>query len=167
MTMNSVKIMAAICLLSGNVFAEEIPIEGNIGSKCVISADTNGVYGNPNAYTLSTAPADGGVLPIVRFDVSIADSYKAQLTHPSAFSASPTLNDVPTFSGATEVSAMGDAAMAGYEAAKVEFGNTTEFDLTEAGSVWFKTTSSITNGGNKAFPAGTYRAVVTAECIAK
>jgi len=165
--MKSGEIMAVMCLLSGLTMAEEVLIEGNINAKCVITTDTAGTYGNPNAYTLSTTPADGGVLPIVRYDVSIADSYKAQITHPSSFSTSPTLNDVPTFTGTTEVSAVGDAGMAGYEAAKVEFGNTTEFDLTVAGSTWFKTSSSVTNGGSKAFPAGTYRAVVTAECIAK
>ena len=165
--MNTVKIMTTLCLLSGLAHAAEIPIEGNINAKCVITTDTAGTYGNPNAYTLSTVPADGGVLPIVRYDVSIANSYKAQISHPTSFSTSPTLNDNPVFSGTTEVSAVGDAGMAGYEAAKVEFGNTTEFDLTVAGSTWFKTTSSVVNGGNKAFPAGTYRAVVTAECIAK
>ena len=165
--MKSGKIMAVMCLLSGLTMAEEVLIEGNINAKCVITTDTVGAYGNPNAYTLSTTPADGGVLPIVRYDVSIANSYKAQITHPSSFSTSPTLNDVPTFTGTTEVSAVGDAGMAGYEAAKVEFGNTTEFDLTVAGSTWFKTSSSVTNGGSKAFPAGTYRAIVTAECIAK
>ena len=57
--------------------------------------------------------------------------------------------------------------MSGYEAAKTTFNNTTQYDLTVAGSTWFKTSSTAVNGGNKAFPGGEYRAVVEAECIAK
>ena len=149
------------------VCAAEVPIEGTVQSRCVIETDTPGVYGNPNAYTLTTSPTDGGVLPIVRFDVTLADAYKAKITHPTDFSASPTLNDTQTWTGSTEVSSMSDAGMSGYEAAKVEYGSTTEFDLTVAGSTWFKTSSTATNGGDKAFPGGTYRAIVEAECIAK
>lgn len=149
------------------VYAAEVPIEGTVQSRCVIETDTPGVYGNPNAYTLTTSPTDGGVLPIVRFDVTLADAYKAKITHPTDFSASPTLNDTQTWTGSTEVSSMSDAGMSGYEAAKVEYGSTTEFDLTVAGSTWFKTSSTATNGGDKAFPGGTYRAIVEAECIAK
>ena len=165
--MNSVKIMTALCLLSGVAMAEDVPITGTVQSRCQIQTDTAGVYGNPNAYTLSTAPADGGVLPIVRYDVSLADAYKAKITHPDSFSSSPSLNDTPTFSGETEVSSVGDAGMSGYEAAKVTYQNSTEYDLTVAGSTWFKTSSSVTNGGNKAFPSGTYRSIVQAECIAQ
>ena len=165
--MNSVKIVAAMCLLSGATMAADVPIEGTVQSRCIIQTDIPGVYGNPNAYTLSTAPADGGVLPIVRYDVSLADAYTAKITHPSSFSSSPSLNDTPTFTGETEVSAVGDAGMAGYEAAKVTYDSTTEYDLTVAGSTWFKTSSTVTNGGSKAFPGGTYRAVVVAECIAQ
>ena len=149
------------------VYAAEVPIEGTVQSRCVIETHTPGVYGNPNAYTLTTSPTDGGVLPIVRFDVTLADAYKAKITHPTDFSASPPLNDTQTWTGSTEVSSMSDAGMSGYEAAKVEYGSTTEFDLTVAGSTWFKTSSSATNGGDKAFPGGTYRAIVEAECIAK
>ena len=65
MTMNSVKIMTALCLLSGVTVAEDVPITGTVQSRCIIQTDVAGTYGNPNAYTLSTAPADGGVLPIV------------------------------------------------------------------------------------------------------
>ena len=165
--MNSVKIVAAMCLISGTTLAEDVPITGTVQSRCIIQTDTAGVYGNPNAYTLSTAPADGGVLPIVRYDVSLANAYKAKITHPDSFSSSPSLNDTPTFTGSTEVSAVGDAAMSGYEAAKVTYANSTEYDLTETGSTWFKTSSEVVNGGNKAFPGGTYRALVQAECIAQ
>ena len=165
--MNSVKIMTALCLLSGSAMAADIPITGTVQSRCQIQTDTAGVYGNPNAYTLSTAPTDGGVLPIVRYDVSLADAYYARISHPTSFSSSPTLNDTPTFTGSTEVSAVGDAAMSGYEAAKTTFNNTTQYDLTATGSTWFKTSSTVTNGGDRAFTSGNYRAVVVAECIAK
>jgi hypothetical protein len=165
---NSMKYLIGLLLLAPlSVMALEVPIEGTVQSRCVIETDTPGVYGNPNAYTLTTSPTDGGVVPIVRFDVTLADAYKAKITHPTSFSASPTLNDTQTWTGSTEVSSMSDAGMSGYEAAKVEYGSSTEFDLTVAGSTWFKTSSSATNGGDKAFPGGTYRAVVEAECIAK
>lgn len=165
--MNSVKILTAMCLLSGVSLAEDVPITGTVQSRCQIQTDTAGVYGNPNAYTLSTTPSDGGVVPVVRFDVSLADAYYARISHPTAFSSSPNLNDTPTFTGSTSVNAVGDAGMSGYEAAKTTFGNTTQYDLTVAGSTWFKTSSTVTNGGDKAFPSGNYRAVVEAECIAK
>jgi len=147
--------------------AVDVPIEGTVQSRCTIDTDTAGVYGNPNAYTLTTAAADGGVQPITRFDVTLADAYYARVSHPTAFSTSPTANATVTFTGSTEVSAVGDAGMSGYEAAKTTFGNSTQFDLTVAGSLWLKTTSVATNGGDKAFPGGTYRSVVVAECIAK
>jgi len=38
--------------------------------------------------------------------------------------------------------------------------------LTVAGSVWFKADSKAEYGYNKAFPAGTYRSIVTATCLA-
>lgn len=162
------KYLVGLLLLAPlSVMALDVPIEGTVQSRCVIETDTPGVYGNPNAYTLTTTPADGGVLPIVRFDVTLADAYKAKITHPTSFSTSPSLNDTPTWTGSTEVSSVGDAGMSGYEAAKVEYGNSTEYDLTVAGSTWFKTSSTATNGGDKAFPGGTYRAIVQAECIAK
>ena len=165
--MNSVKIVATMCLLSGSAYAVDVPITGEVQSRCTIDTDTAGVYGNPNAYTLTTAAADGGVMPITRFDVTLADAYYARVTHPDAFSTAPSNNATVTFTGSTEVSSMGDAGMSGYEAAKTTFGNSTQYDLTVAGSLWLKTTSVATNGGNKAFPGGSYRSVVVAECIAK
>jgi hypothetical protein len=156
-----------MCLLSGSAFAVDVPITGEVQSRCQIQTDTAGVYGNPNAYTLTTTPSDGGVVPIVRYDVTLADAYYARISHPTSFSSSPSLNDTPTFTGSTTVGAVGDAGMSGYEAAKTTFGNSTQYDLTEAGSTWFKTSSTATNGGSKAFPGGTYRAIVVAECIAK
>ena len=165
--MNSVKIMTAMCLLSGITVAEEVPITGTVESRCVIQTDVLGVYGNPNAYTLSTAPADGGVVPIVRYDVSLADAYKAKITYPTSFSQSPSLNDTPTFTGSVDVSSVGDAAMADYQTDSITYDETREYDLTATGSTWFKIESTATNGGNKAFTPGTYRSVVLAECIAQ
>ena len=60
----------SICALPA--FAD-VDITGNVEAKCVIQTTKNGVYGNPTASTLSTTPANGGVLPVIRFDVAIAD----------------------------------------------------------------------------------------------
>jgi len=165
--MNSVKIVATLCLLSGAAHAVDVPITGTVQSRCIIQTDIPGTYGNPNAYTLSTAPADGGVIPVVRYDVSLADAYKARITYPTSFSQSPSLNDTVTFTGTVDVQAVGDAAMADYQTDSVTYDETREYDLTATGSTWFKVTSTATNGGDKAFPGGTYRSVVQAECIAQ
>lgn len=161
------RILTALLLIAPAAHALDTQITGTVQSKCQIATDTAGVYGNPNGYTLTTSPNDGGVTPVVRFDVSQADAFYARIHHPTSFSDSPSLNDTPVFTGSTTVGAVGDAGMSGYEAAKTTFANTTQYDLTVAGSTWFKTTSVIVNGGQKAFPGGTYRAVVEAECIAK
>ena len=79
------------------------PITCTVEAKCVIQTTKDGVYGNPIASKLSTTPADGGVLPVIRFDVSIADSYTANITHPTSFSTSPTLNDTVAWTGSTSV----------------------------------------------------------------
>jgi hypothetical protein len=165
--MNSVKIMAAMCLISGGTVAAEVPITGEVQSRCTIQTDTAGIYGNPNAYTLSTDPADGGVLPIVRIDVSLADAYKAQITYPTEFSSSPSLNDVVTWTGSVDVSAVSDVSMADYQADSIAYNQTREYDLTATGSTWFKIESEAVNGGNKAFPSGTYRSVAQVLCIAQ
>lgn len=148
--------------------AENVPINGTVQSRCIIQTDVPGVYGNPNAYTLDTDPASGGVLAITRFDVTLADAYKAVITAPSEFSTSPNLPDVVTWTGETEVEAVSDATgMGTYETDKVEYNMTDEYVLTATGSTWFKTTSKAVMGGNKAFPGGDYTALVVAECIAK
>ena len=165
--MNSVKIVATLCLLSGAAHAVDVPITGTVQSRCIIQTDIPGTYGNPNAYTLSTAPADGGVLPVVRYDVTLADAYKAQITYPTSFSAAPSANDTVTFTGSVDVQAVSDVAMADYQTDSVTYDETREYDLTATGSTWFKISSTATNGGDKAFPGGTYRAVVQAECIAQ
>jgi hypothetical protein len=148
--------------------AEDVPINGTVQSRCVIQTDSAGVYGNPNAYTLTTTPADGGQPAIVRFDVTLAGAYYAEITAPTAFSSSPSLPDQVLWTGNTEVQAVSDSSgMGTYESSKIEFGMTDKYDLTAAGSTWFKTSSTATMGGNKAFPGGSYTAIVSAQCIAK
>ena len=148
--------------------AAEVPINGTVQSRCVITTDTAGVYGNPNAYTLTTDPSSGGQLPVVRFDVTLADAYYAEITAPTSFSSSPTLPDVVTWTGDTTVQTVSDATgMGQYEANKVELGMTDKYDLTATGSTWFKTSSTATMGGNRAFPGGNYTALVEARCIAQ
>jgi len=160
--------ISALSLITFTAQAENVPITGNVQSRCVISVDTPGVYGNPNAYTLTTASTDGGVQPIVRFDVTLADAYYAQITTPTSFSQSPSLNDTVTWTGSTEVSTVSDATnMASYETNKVTFGQSTQYDLTATGSTWFKSSSTATYGGNRAFPGGSYQANVEAVCIAQ
>lgn len=148
--------------------AEDVPINGTVQSRCVIQTDSAGVFGNPNAYTLTTAAADGGADAVVRFDVTLAGAYYAEITAPSSFSTSPNLPDTVTWTGDTEVKTVSDATgMGSYETNKVEQGMKDIYDLTATGSTWFKTSSVATMGGNKAFPGGDYTAIVVAECIAK
>lgn len=156
----------AAAIIGMNAAAEEVTITGTVASKCVITTDTVGIYGNPTPSELSTAPADGGVLPIVRYDVLQANFYKARITYPESFSESPVLTDVVTWTGDVTVAEVTDAGMSAYDTSKVEFNNVTEVDLTIAGSTWFKVESTADYGVSKAFPAGTYRAVVSADCIA-
>lgn len=161
-------IIIAMSLFTLSAQAVDVPISGTVQSRCVITTDTPGTYGNPNAYTLTTSSSDGGVQPIVRYDVTLADAYYAQITTPTSFDTSPSLNDTVSWTGSTEVSSVSDATnMAGYESAKTVSGQTTQFDLTATGSTWFKSTSVATNGGNKAFPGGNYSATVEAVCVAK
>lgn len=161
-------LVTALGLAVGSAMAADTPINGTVQSRCVITTDTAGVYGNPNAYTLTTTPADGGVLAVTRIDVTLADAYYAEITAPSSFSSSPSLPDVVTWTGDTEVQAVSDATgMGSYETNKVEYGMTDKYDLTATGSTWFKTSSTAAMGGSKAFPGGSYTAIVQAECIAK
>jgi hypothetical protein len=57
--------------------------------------------------------------------------------------------------------------MGSYETNKIEFGMTDEYNMSATGSTWFKTSSTATMGGNKAFPGGNYTALVNVQCIAK
>jgi len=159
-------LLAGLMLCAVSAQAEDLEVIGSVASKCVITPDTAGVYGNPTPQKLSSDPADGGVDPVVRFDAIQASYYKARITHPNSFSESPALSDTVTWTGDTATSQVSDSNMSGYDAAKVEYDNVTEFNLTVAGSTWFKTETDATYGYGKAFPAGTYRAVVVAECIA-
>lgn len=156
----------AAIMMATTVSAADTPISGTVESKCSIYTDVQGVYGNPNPYELSTAAADGGKQPIIRYDVASADYYTAKISYPTSFSSSPTLTDSVTWTGDVEVSSVSDTNMSGYEAAKVSTSNYVEFDLTVAGTTWFKVSSNATYGYNKSFPAGNYTAIAVAECIA-
>ena len=160
------KLVLTAAVLSGSAIAQELPITGNVESKCIVQTDTLGIYGNPTPSQLTTASTSGGVTPIVRFDVIQASFYKARITTPNSFSESPALSDVVTWTGDVAVGEVSDATMSAYSTSKVEYENTTEIDLTVAGSTWFNITSTADYGYDTALPAGTYRAVVSAECIA-
>jgi len=159
--------IAILAVLPHMAMAEGVPIEGNVQAKCVIRTDRAGVYGNPTADKLSALAADGGVTPIIRYDVALAGYYLARITHPTSFSTSPSLTDTVTWTGGASVSSVSAAGMSAYDAAKVEYDATTEFDLTVAGTTWFKVDSAAEYGYNKAFPAGLYRAIIQADCIAQ
>ena len=157
----------SISLLASASFAENAVITGNVQSKCSIFTETQGVYGNPTPNELSTLPADGGVKPIIRFDVAAASYYIGKISYPTAFSSAPSLADSVAWTGDVAVATVSDPTMSGYEAAKVQYNNVTEYDLSVAGSTWFTVESSATYGFNSSFPAGTYTAIVVAECIPK
>jgi hypothetical protein len=158
-------ILLALALVT-SVQAAEVPIRGMVTPKCVINTDTPGVYGNPTPGLLSTDRTDGGITPVIRYDVVEAGYYKALVTVPSNFTTSPALADTVTWAGSVAVSKVTDAAMSAYTTNKRVYNNTTEIDLTLPGTVWFSATSKAQYGYNKSFPAGEYRAVVLAECIA-
>jgi len=157
----------ALLMASTSLAAENAPIYGQVESKCIIHTDRSGVYAQPTPDELTTVTADGGVMPRIRYDVSLADYYVAKISWPNSFTSSPALSDVVNWDGEVEVAEVTDTAMSAYETAKIEYDNVTEFNLTEAGTVWFKVTSTANYGYGKAFPGGNYQAVVTAECIAQ
>lgn len=171
--MLSKKILSILSLtVAGFAFAPTIttanvPISGSVESRCTIFTDTQGVYGNPSPSVLSTSRADGGVKPIIRFDVASADFYKAKIITPNSFSSSPSLPDYVNWTGDVTVKEVTDPLMADYETNKVQYDNVTEFDLTVSGTVWFDVESKAEYGVNKPFPGGNYTALVIAECIAK
>ena len=153
---------------AGIAQSNETPINGVVQSRCIIQTDSAGTFGNPNAYTLTTASADGGEEAVIRVDVSLADAYYVAITAPQDFSSSPSLPDQVTFVGDTIVKTVSDATgMGSYETSKVELGMTDRYDLTATGSTWFATSSIATMGGSKSFPGGNYTAMVYAECIAQ
>jgi hypothetical protein len=159
-------ILASLLAVPLLTIAQDVPITGVVASKCIIYTETPGVYGNPSPNVLSTLPADGGVQPVIRYDVLQSGFYKAVITTPNSFSSSPSLSDSVTWTGSVDVSRVTNAAMSAYSTNRVIYNNTTEIVLTVPGSVWFKAESKAEYGYNKAFPAGIYRAMVTASCIA-
>ena len=165
--MNKLLILPVALACTEAIASSNIPITGSVESKCVIQTDTDGVYGNPTADKLSTAVSDGGVLPVVRYDIVTANAYKAVISHPDSFSSSPTLTDTVAWTGSTTLTNSSDSNMSAFNDNKVTYNNSSEFDLTIAGSAWFSVTSTAEYGYDKAFPAGTYSAMVTAECIAQ
>jgi hypothetical protein len=162
------RLFAALAVVVGGAAAnaESVPITGNVSSKCSIYTSVAGVYGNPTPDALSTDPTDGGVDLGGRRIIKKADYYIAKISWPNSFTTSPTLDDALAWDGEVTVSQTSDTGMAGYEAAKVEYENVTEYDLTVAGSTWFQIESSVDYGYGKSFPGGEYAANVVAECIA-
>ena len=158
-----------VIVLAGSLIATgaaaQTEISGTVDSKCIIVSETSGVYGNPSPNLLTTDPTNGGVKPIIRYDVISADFYKAKITYPNSFSTSPSLDDVVNWDGGVTVSEVSDSTMSTYDTDKVTYNNVTEYDLTVAGSTWFKISSTADYGYTKSFPAGQYTAVVQAECI--
>ena len=165
--MNKLLVLSITLAACSPVYAAEAPITGNVQTRCLITTDTNGVFGNPLPSKLSTAYSEGGVVPVVRYDVTLADAYLAKVTTPTAFNSSPSLSDAVAWTGSTTVTNTTDVGMAGYEAAKITYGSTTQYDLTVAGSTWFASEATAVYGVNKSFPGGSYTAIIVAECIAK
>ena len=162
-----VSLTALLTIASFNISAStNVPISGVVESKCVITTDTTGVYGNPTPNILSTAAADGGVEPVIRYDIISADHYKAVVSYPNDFSESPVLDDVVNWDGDVSVGEVSVAGMSVFETNKIEYNNTVEFELTIAGSVWFDVESEADYGYDKSLPAGNYSAIVEAECVA-
>jgi len=156
----------AFVSFSFSAMATEIPVTGNVASKCVVTQDTPGVFGNPDPSTLSTDPTNGGIDPVVRYDVIQASFYMARISAPNSFSDSPALSDTVVWTTSVSTDQVSDASMSAYDTAKVEYDNVTEVDLTVAGSTWFKVEAEADYGFDKAFPGGSYQASVVAECIA-
>lgn len=163
------KLMVIIGLLvSTAVYADNPTIRGTVASKCSVYTTTQGVYGNPSPDVLSTATADGGVQPVVRYDVAIGNYYYGRISYPTSFTSSPTItNSAVDWTGSVEVSQVSVPTMSAYDNNVVTYDNTYQYNLTEAGSTWFKISSEASYGYNQALPAGTYVTSVIAECIAK
>ena len=165
------KLLITLSLILGAtpILAENIDVTGTVQSRCTVNVDTPGIYGNPNAYTLTTLPASAGQEPIVRFDVTLANAYHAQVSYPTAFTSSPSLTDTVAWTGTVAVEQMSTSDQSGYQAASTTSGSMRQYALAHAGTLWVKATSIATYGGGqaKAFPGGAYKAVVLAQCIAQ
>ena len=162
-------ITIGLMLLATTAYAGNIDITGTVESRCIVNTDTPGVYGNPNAYTLTTLPASAGQVPIVRIDTSLANAYNAQISYPTSFSTSPSLSDTTAWEGAVGVEQTSSSDMSGYQAASTTTGAMRTYPLSIAGTTWFSVASTATYGGGqqKPFPGGSYKAVILAECIAQ
>ncbi len=162
-------ITIGLMLVATTAYAANIDITGTVQSRCIVNTDTQGVYGNPNAYTLTTLPASAGQVPIVRIDASLANAYNAQISYPTSFSTSPSLSDTTAWEGAVGVEQTSSADMSGYQAASTTTGAMRIYPLSIAGTTWFSVASTATYGGGqqKPFPGGSYKAVILAECIAQ
>lgn len=172
--MNKLLLTTLVLSLTGcSLFASKVEanaeINGSVESRCIVNTDTPGVYGNPNAYTLTTTPASGGQKPIVRFDVSLANAYYAQVSYPTSFSSSPSLSDTVAWTGSVSVAQSSSADFDGYQTASTTTGALRQYAMANAGTLWIDVQSEATygGGGNKAFPGGSYTAVVVAECVAQ
>lgn len=161
------KLLIALSLVIGATPVLAVDIDGSVQSRCTVADVTPGKYGNPNAYTLTTDPSSNGQVPVVRFDTTLANAYYAQVSYPTSFSSSPSLSDNVTWTGAVTVKATGESGMSGYQSASTTTGAMRQYGLSVAGSVWIQSTSVAVYGGNRAFPGGTYKAVVLAECVAQ
>ena len=162
-------ITIGLMLVATTAYAANIDITGTVESRCIVNTDTPGVYGNPNAYTLTTLPASAGQVPIVRIDASLANAYNAQISYPTSFSRSPSLSDTTAWVGAVGVEQTSSSDMSGYQAASTTTGAMRTYPLSIAGTTWFSVASTATYGGGqqKPFPGGSYKAVILAECIAQ
>ena len=162
-------ITIGLMLVATTAYAANIDITGTVQSRCIVNTDTQGVYGNPNAYTLTTLPASAGQVPIVRIDSSLANAYNAQISYPTSFSTSPSLSDTTAWEGAVGVEQTSSSDMSGYQAASTTTGAMRTYPLSIAGTTWFSVASTATYGGGqqKPFPGGSYKAVILAECIAQ
>jgi len=159
------KYLVPLLALASPALANNVDIVGNVAAKCVIQTTKTGAYGNPTPDKLSTAVSDGGILPEIRIDVAIANSYTANITYPTSFTSSPSLSDTVAWTGSVAVSNTSDAGMSGYDSAKTVSGATTSYILTTAGSTWFALSSTATYASSKPFTGGTYIAQMSASCI--
>jgi len=159
------KYLVPLLAFASPALANNVDIVGNVAAKCVIQTTKTGAYGNPTPDKLSTAVSDGGILPEIRIDVAIANSYTANITYPTSFTSSPSLSDTVAWTGSVVVSNTSDAGMSGYDSAKTVSGATTSYILTTAGSTWFALSSTATYASSKPFTGGTYIAQMSASCI--
>ena len=162
------KITPLILLLStSDAWAVTSPITGTVQASCSIVTTTPGQYGVPNIWKLSTTPSEGGQPAVIKSTIGTADKYKVKITHPNSFSSSPSLSDTLTWTGSSVYTSGSASGMSAYETGKVVVGNETTFDMTLAGTTFFTVASTVEYGYNRAFPSGTYTALILAECIAK